>query len=284
MDRGTKKVLAAVAGALAAPLIVVVGVAVLHSPRSSENWDFATPMITMAALLPAALLGAVVGFVAMDLLQSEKDREARWLAGSGALLVVLIPVGIVVYPYLLGLLPSRPLTPAEKRTEWARWIRQAPAVLGERLADQLQGCLGEDGVPSSGEAVLANGCEAERRRWLGLGADKLGKLGAYTNTDDGWRWDVTDSAGPRRVTVFPDPLLTQGGPTFEVRRGRTVRHDPRPATSRDSTLPRLARFRECLRDWAVELRGAGAWSGSADSLPLLLPVAAPDTAGCPAFG
>jgi hypothetical protein len=279
-----KKVLAALAGAVLAPTLVIVGVAVLYAPRSSENWDLATPVITLAALLPAALFGAVIGFAMVDLLAADNRKAAKWLGGSGVLLVVLIPIGIVLFPYIVGVLPRRPPTPAERRQAWAQWLRQTPPALGARLAEQLQGCLGEGDVPASGEALLAGGCKDVRSHWLGLGADKLGLLGAYTNADDGWRWDLVDSAGRRRLQVFPDPLLAQAGPTFEVERGRTLRHDPQPGPGfvRDSTLPQLARFGTCLRGWAAEWRRAGTWSGSADSLPFLLEAAwMPHADGCP---
>ena len=89
-----KKALGALAGALAAPLIVVVGVAVLYPRRGPENWDFGTPLITLAALIPAAFIGAVIGYVAVDLVRHNR-KALGWIGGGGVLLIVLIPVGIV---------------------------------------------------------------------------------------------------------------------------------------------------------------------------------------------
>jgi hypothetical protein len=115
------------------------------------------------------------------------------------------------------------------------------------------------------------------------------KLGSYSDNDDGWRWQITDSAGQRRLIVLPDPLLAQPGPTFEVRTGETVRNDPPPPPrprrlNRDSTLLRLAHFRECVRARAAALRQAGTWSGLGESLPPLLETRQPDPAGCPTVG
>jgi hypothetical protein len=283
-----KKALAALAGAVTAVLIVLVGVGTLYHPPTHDNWDLGTPLLTLAALLPAALLGAVVGFLLVDLLQARQGKAAKWVGGGGALLLVMIPVGIVLFPYIVSVLPSPPPSPADERAAWAQWIGKTPAPLGARLADELRTCMGAN-VPSSGEALLANGCEAERRRWFALGAEQLTKMGGYGNTDDGWRWDLTDSAGRRRLMVFPDPLLAQAGPTFEVRAGDVLRNDPPrpkgpPRFNRDSTLARLWHFRECVRTRAAALREAGTWSGLGESLPPLLETRDPVPAGCPAVG
>jgi hypothetical protein len=267
-----KKFLAALAGAIVAPIVVLLGVAVLYSAPSPESWDLGTPLLTLGALLPAAFLGAAVGYVIAEFWLTGSRRTAGWFGGAGALLVILIPVGIVLYPYLLSILPSRPLTAEEKRAAWAQHMGQTPGPVGAQLAERLRGCLGEEGVPASGEAVIGRGCEELRAHWLGLGADRIAKLGAYTDADDGWRWDLVDSAGQRRLRVFPDPLLHQANPTFEMGRGQVARHDApavRDAGS-DAMLPRLARFRRCLRDLAIEVRGSGTWAGLGDTLPLLL--------------
>ena len=228
-----KKAFAALGGAVAAVLIVLVGVVTLYHPPTHDNWDFGTPMLTMAALLPAALLGAVVGFLLVDLVQARQGKAAGWVGGGGVLLVVMIPLGIVFLPYILRLLPSRPPSPSEVRAEWARRLRQAPADLGARLAEDLRRCIGDQPVPPSGEALLAMGCDAAPRRALALGPEKLMKLGSYSVNDDGWRWQLTDSAGQRRLIVLPDPLLAQPGPTFEVRarRYRAERPAAAPATA-----------------------------------------------------
>jgi hypothetical protein len=160
--------------------------------------------------------------------------------------------------------------------------------LGAQLADELHRCIGDQPLPPSGEALLVMGCDHERRRWLALGPQKLMELGSYSDNDDGWRWDFRDSAGQRRLMVVPDPLLAQPGPTFEVRERETVRNDapppPRPPRfNRDSSLLRLARFRECIRARAAALRQAGTWSGLGESLPPLLETREPDP-GCPAVG
>ena len=284
-----KKALAALAGAAAAVLIVLVGVFALYHPPTHDNWDLGTPLLTLAALLPAALFGAVIGFLLVDLVQVRQRKAAVWVGGGGALLVVMIPVGIVLFPYIVRYLPSPPPSASDVRAAWARRLGQAPSTLGARLADELQRCMGEEGVPSSGEALLAMGCDSERRRWLALGPEKLTKLGSYSDDDDGWRWDLTGSAGQRRLMVLPDPLLAQPGPTFEVRARETLRNDPPPPPrpprfNRDSTLLRLARFRECIRSRAAALRQAGTWSGLGESLPPLLETREPDPAGCPAVG
>ena len=276
------KGLAALAGALVAPLAVVLGVALLYPHRGPENWDMGTPMLTLAALLPAALIGATIGYASVDLAR-HNPQALRWVGGGGVLLIVLIPVGIVSLPYILSALPARPPTSEETRAEWARWLSQTPGPIGAELAARLQACLGESGMPPSGEALIGNGCDDVRRRWLGLGPDRLQKLGAYTHQDDGWRWDFVDSAGARRLTVFPDSLLRQAGPTFEVRRGQTVRHEARPAPGErpDSTLPRLAAWRQCLHDRALELRGTSPWSALFDSLPGMLLNEGPSGNPCP---
>jgi hypothetical protein len=142
--------------------------------------------------------------------------------------------------------------------------------------------VGEDGIPASGEAVIARGCPDMRHRWLGAGADRMAKLGAYTAADDGWRWDIVDSAGRRRLTVVPDPLLGQAGPAFEVRPGQRP-YDPRSSrgSGPDSTLARLAGFRRCLRDWGLDLRGSGGSTSVGDSIPRLLQAAGQDGGRCP---
>jgi hypothetical protein len=89
-----KKFLAALAGAIVAPIVVVRGVAVLYWGPSSENWDLGTPFLTLGALLPAAFLGAAVGYVIAGLWLTGSRRTAGWFGGAGALLVILIPVGI----------------------------------------------------------------------------------------------------------------------------------------------------------------------------------------------
>ena len=174
----------------------------------------------------------------------------------------MIPVGIVLFPYIVRFIPSPPPSPSEVRAEWARRLGQAPSDLGARLADELRRCIGDQPVPPSGEALLAMGCDAAPRRALALGPDQLMKLGSYSINDDGWRWQITDSAGHRRLLVLPDPLLAQAGPTFEVRARETVRNDPPPPPrprrlNGDSTLLRLAHFRECVRTRAAGLRAGG---------------------------
>ncbi|MEP6687498.1 MAG: hypothetical protein ABJC36_04055, partial [Gemmatimonadales bacterium] len=259
-----KKALAALAGAAAAVLIVLVGVTTLYHPPTHDNWDMGTPMLTIMALLPAALFGGVVGFVLVDLVGARQAKAAKWVGGSGLLLVVMVPVGIVLAPFILSVLPSPPPSQSDLRAAWAQWIGQTPGPVGASLADELRACMG-DKVPASGEALLANGCEGERRRWRALGPDEQQKMGAYGNTDDGWRWDLVDSAGQRRLMVFPDSMLRQSGPTFEVGVGETVRQDaPRPRGppqfARDSTLPRVARFRECVRRRAADTTGSATGS------------------------
>jgi hypothetical protein len=287
--RGMKKAFAALGGAAAAVLIVLFGVFALYHPPSHDNWDMGTPMLTLAALLPAALFGAVIGFLLVDLVQARQRKAAGWVGGGGALLVVMIPVGIVLFPYIVRFLPSRPPSPSEMRAEWARRLGRAPSDLGARLADDLQRCIGDQSVPPSGEALLAMVCDAAPRRSLALGPDKLMKLGSYSDADDGWRWELRDSAGHRRLMVLPDPLLAQPGPTFEVRSRETVRNDPPPRPkpqrfNRDSTLLRLAHFRECVRTRAAGFRQAGTWSGLGESLPPLLETREPEPAGCPVVG
>ena len=281
MPKNTTKILGALAGAVLAPVVVIAGVLLLYRPRGSENWDMGTPMLTMAALLPAAFLGAVVGYVTVDLVRAGDRKAVGWLGGSGALLIVLIPVGIVALPFLLSLLPSRPPSVEETRAEWARRIGSTPVGLGAELANRLQGCV-RDGIPASGEAVIANGCPDVGPRWIGAGAARIAKLGVYTDADDGWRWDIVDSAGGRRLTVFPDPLLAQAGPTFEVRPGQKP-FDPRSsrAPGSDSTLARLAGFRRCLRDWGLELRGSRTWASVADSIPRRVQADGPFGGRCP---
>jgi hypothetical protein len=287
-----KKAFAALGGAVAAVLIVLVGVGTLYHAPTHDNWDMGTPMLTLAALLPAALFGAVIGFLLVDLVQARQRKAAGWVGGGGALLIVMIPVGIVLFPYIVRLLPSPPPSPTDVRAAWAHRIGVAPSALGAMLADELRRCIGEEGVPASGEALLAMGCEPERRRWLALGPEKLTKLGSYSDNDDGWRWQLTDSAGQRRLIVLPDPLLAQPGPTFEVRARETLRNDPPPPPppprpprfNRDSTLLRLAHFRECIRTRAAGFRQAGTWSGLGESLPPLLETRQPEPAGCPAVG
>jgi len=288
-QRGMKKAFAALGGAVAAVLIVLVGVGTLYHPPTHDNWDFGTPMLTLAALLPAALFGAAIGFLLVDLVQARQRKAAGWVGGGGALLVVMIPVGIVLFPYIVRLLPSRPPSPVEMRDEWARRLGQAPSDLGARLADDLQRCIGDRAVPSSGEALLAMGCDAAPRRSLALGAEKLMQLGSYSDNDDGWRWQLTDSAGQRRLMVLPDPLLAQAGPTFEVRPREILRNDPPPRPkpprfNKDSTLLRLAHFRKCVQTRAAGFRQAGTWSGLGESLPPLLETREPEPAGCPAVG
>ncbi len=200
----------------------------------------------------------------------------------------MIPLGIVFFPYIVRLFPSRPPTPGEVRAEWARRLGRAPSDLGARLAADLQRCIGDQAVPSSAEALLAMGCDAAPRRRLALGPEDLMKLGSYSDADDGWRWDLIDRAGERWLVVLPDPLLAQPGPTFEVRTRETVRNDPAPPPrpprfNRDSTLLRLAHFRECVRARAAELRQAGTWSGLGESLPPLLETRE-SSAECPAVG
>jgi hypothetical protein len=284
-----KKAFAALGGAVAAVLIVLVGVGTLYVAPTHDNWDIATPMLTLAALLPAALLGAVIGFLLVDLLQARQRKGAGWVGGGGTLLVVMIPLGIVFLPYIVRFFPTRPSSPSEIRAEWARRLGQAPSDLGARLADDLRRCIGGQPVPPSGEALLAMGCDAAPRRALALGPDKLMKLGSYSDNDDGWRWQITDSAGQRRLMVLPDPLLAQPGPTFEVGPREILRNDPPPPPkprrlNQDSTLLRLAHFRECVRSRAASLRQAGTWSGLGESLPPLLETRQPDPAGCPAVG
>jgi hypothetical protein len=283
-----KKALAALGGAVAAVLIVLVGVGTLYLAPTHDNWDIATPMLTLSALLPAALFGAVIGFLLVDLVQARQRKAAGWVGGGGALLIVMIPVGIVLFPYIVRFIPAPPPTPTDIRTAWAHRIGEAPAGLGAQLAEGLRRCIGDQAVPPSGEALLAMGCDAAPRRSLALGPEKLMKLGSYSDNDDGWRWQITDSAGQRRLIVLPDPLLAQPGPTFEVRAGETVRNDPPPTPrprrlNRDSTLLRLAHFRECVRTRAAGLRQAGTWSGLAESLPPLLETREPEP-GCPAVG
>jgi hypothetical protein len=284
-----KKAFAALGGAVTAVLIVLFGVFALYQPPSHDNWDMGTPMLTLAALLPAALFGAVIGFLLVDLVQARQRKAAAWVGGGGALLLVMIPLGIVFLPYILRFLPSRPPSPSEIRAEWARRLGQAPSDLGARLADDLQRCIGERAVPPSGEALLAMGCDAAPRRSLALGPERLMKLGSYSDADDGWRWEIRDSAGHRRLMVLPDPLLAKPGPTFEVRPREILRNDPPPRPkpprfNRDSTLLRLAHFRECVRARAAGFRQAGTWSGLGESLPPLLETREPEPAGCPTVG
>lgn len=287
--RGMKKAFAALGGAGAAVLIVLFGVFALYHPPTHDNWDMGTPMLTLAALLPAAMLGAVIGFLLVDLVQARQRKAAGWVGGGGAVLVVMIPLGIVFLPYILRFFPTRLPSPSEIRAEWARRLGQAPSDLGARLADELRRCIGDQPVPPSGEALLAMGCDAAPRRALALGPEKLMKLGSYSDNDDGWRWQITDSAGQGRLMVLPDPLLAQPGPTFEVRPREILRNDPPPPPkprrlNQDSTLLRLAHFRECVRARAAGLRQAGTWSGLGESLPPLLETRQPDPAGCPAVG
>jgi hypothetical protein len=61
-----KKAFAALGAAAAAVLIVLSGVFALYHPPSHDNWDMGTPMLTLAARLPAALFGAVIGFLLVD--------------------------------------------------------------------------------------------------------------------------------------------------------------------------------------------------------------------------
>lgn len=284
-----KKAFAALGGAVAAVLIVLIGVGTLYHAPAHDNWDMATPMLTLAALLPAALFGSVIGFLLVDLVQARQRKAAGWVGGGGALLVVIIPLGIVFLPYILRFFPSRPPSPSQIRAEWARRLGQAPSDLGARLADDLQRCIGDRAVPSSGEVILGMGCDAAPRRSLALGSEKLMELGSYSDNDDGWRWQITDSAGQRRLMVLPDPLLAQPGPTFEIRPRQTVRNDPPPRPkprryNRDSTLLRLVHFRECVRTRAAGFRQAGTWSGLGESLPPLLETREPELVGCPAVG
>jgi hypothetical protein len=76
------KGLAALAGALVAPLIVVLGVAVRYPHRGPENWDLGTPMITIAALLPAAIIGATIGYASVDLFRHNR-KALGWIGGGG---------------------------------------------------------------------------------------------------------------------------------------------------------------------------------------------------------
>ena len=43
-----KKAFAALGGAVAAVLIVLVGVGTLYHPPTHDNWDMGTPMLTLA--------------------------------------------------------------------------------------------------------------------------------------------------------------------------------------------------------------------------------------------
>ena len=140
MPKNTTKILGALAGAVLAPVVVIAGVLLLYRPRGSENWDMGTPMLTMAALLPAAFLGAVVGYVTVDLVRAGDRKAVCWLGGSGALLIVLIPVGIVALPFLLSLLPSRPPSVEETRASGRggsarrRWVSAPSSRTGCRGA------------------------------------------------------------------------------------------------------------------------------------------------------
>ena len=75
------KLLGALAGAILAPIVVLLGVGLLYRSPGPESWDMGTPMITMAALLPAAVLGAVVGYVTVDLIRAGNLKAIGWLSG-----------------------------------------------------------------------------------------------------------------------------------------------------------------------------------------------------------
>ena len=124
-----KKAFAALGGAVAAVLIVLVGVGTLYHAPTHDNWDIATPMLTLSALLPAALFGAVIGFLLVDLVQARQRKAAGWVGGGGVLLVVMIPVGIVLFPYIVRFLPSPPPSATDVRAAWARWLRERRSIV-----------------------------------------------------------------------------------------------------------------------------------------------------------
>ena len=288
--RGMKKAFAALGGAVAAVLIVLVGVGTLYHPPTHDNWDLGTPMLTLAALLPAALFGAMIGFLLVDLVQARQRKAAGWVGGGGVLLIVMIPVGIVFLPYFLRFFPSRPPSPSEMRAEWARRLGQAPADLGARLAEDLRRCIGDQAVPPSGEALLAMGCDAAPRRSLALGPEKLHGAGKLFRQR---RRLALAVHGQRRPAPADGASRSAPGPARPHVRDSAARDacgtmpPPRPKPrrfNRDSTLLRLAHFRECVRARAAGFRQAGTWSGLGESLPAAARNPGAGAAGCPAVG
>ena len=171
-------------------------------------------MLTLAALLPAALFGGGrSGSCSWTWSRRGSWKAAGWVGGGGALLVVMIPVGIVFLPYILRFSPLAAALPLRGAGRVGATARPGPRrTSAPGLPRELRRCIGDQAVPPSGEALLAMGCDAAPRRSLALGPEQLMKLGSYSDNDDGWRWQVTDSAGQRRVIVLPDPLYPWRSP------------------------------------------------------------------------
>ena len=103
-------------GALLGPLLVVVVMATFYKVPKPENWDFATPMLSIAAMVVAAVVGALGGLAA-----TRYFLEGRPLAGSiavalSAAVVLAMPAAILSLKHLP---PPKPAD-ARARKKWAR--------------------------------------------------------------------------------------------------------------------------------------------------------------------
>jgi len=90
----------AVAGAITAPLAVLLVLATFYKAPRPESWDFATPLLTVVALVVASVVGAVGGLRATDRFLDGRVAAGWTTVGVAAVIVLGMPAAILSLRHL----------------------------------------------------------------------------------------------------------------------------------------------------------------------------------------
>jgi len=254
------RIFGALIGAVIAPLLLVLLVSTFYHPPSHDNWDWATPAMTLAASIGALVVGGVAGAMIADALRAGNSSLALKAAGATVALIAAFPIWLLWIVH--GPRPAVKPRTADQRAEWAaerntfyatHGFSEQPGIsLAWQLRTEFRG------------GTLSSSVEWRRHR---NGEDSIARNGiGYTNQDDGWRFGSLDD--PRRLTVFLDPRLQRDGPVFEVGMYDIIRRASAdaPGYSTDSTLAALLRIPDCITQFARDAKANGNWDGQPDSL------------------
>ena len=239
MAKAAAIILGIAAGALLAPLVVVLIAYLIWDPPPGARGNPTFLLIAVAMAL-AALVGGAMGAVAGIRFGEGRARSGLltfgWMLATVAVLTLLGAGGV----WAVKRVPKPPASELQKDM-WARAKGPVFAQHGQELGQQLLGCHAR--ANSFNAEGLARECPREA-------AFRIGSTGAgYDNSDHGWRWESVKTPRGDKVIVRPDPLLKEPGPIFEFDQERLLvqRETPdAPAFAVDSPLPAVERYVQCL--------------------------------------